>query len=164
MRTERLLAAATLLLVFTCPCIAQPELSSAEDEATIRKILARFEEAFEKRDAKIYASNFAEDGDWENAFGGREHGRANIERRLAGVYQMFQQAKQEVKEIRIRFVTPDVAVGDVDREITGQVSERGERTLPPRKVRTTHVLKKENGQWWVVVFRVADLRNPREVQ
>ena len=163
MQIRTFLALAVFLGAIAIPCSPQTAKSSGEDEAPIRAVLARLEQAFEERDAKLYASNFAEDADWENAFGGREKSRANIEKRLAGVYQMFQRANQTIKEIRIRFITPDVAEADVDREIVGQTSESG-KPLPPRKVRTTQVLKKENGKWRVVVFRVADLRNPREVQ
>lgn len=117
MRSAILVLLATLMGAVAPPSSAQTPTGTPEDEAAIRKILAQFEEAFEKRDPKLYASVFAEDADWENAFGGREHGRANIEERLTGVYQMFQQAQQTIKEIRICFVTPDVAVADVDREI-----------------------------------------------
>jgi len=136
----------------------------SKEEKAIRQVLAQFEQAFEKRDARIYAMNFAEDANWENAFGSREKGRANIEKRLRGVYQMFQGGNQTIKEIRIRFITHSVAVADIDREIAGQVSAERDRKLPPRRVRTTHVFKKEKGNWQVVVFRVADLRNPQEVQ
>lgn len=138
--------------------------SSAKEEEAIRQVLAQFEEAFEKRDAAIYAKSFVEDADWENAFGSREKGHTNIEKRLTGVYTMFQQAKQQIVELRIRFITPNFAVADVDREIVRSVRAGGDKNLPPRKVRTTHVFKKEKGNWQVVVFRVADLRNPQAVQ
>ena len=138
--------------------------SRAKEEEAIRQVLAQFEQAFEKRDARIYAMSFVEDADWENAFGSREKGRANIEKRLTGVYKMFQQARQQIVELRIRFITSDVAVADVDREIVGSVSAGGDKNLPARKVRTTHVFKRKKGIWRVMVFRVADLRNPQEVQ
>ena len=164
--TACLFAVTTVAIVsFIAPAVFGQELNSrAKDEEAIRQVLARFEEAFEKRDARIYALQFVEDADWENAFGSREKGRANIEKRLAGVYKMFQQAKQQIVELRVRFITSDVAVADVDREIFGQMSADGVRKLPPRKVRTTHIFKKKKGIWRVVVFRVADLRNPQDVQ
>ncbi len=138
--------------------------SRAKEEEAIRQVLAQFEQAFEKRDARIYAMSFVEDADWENAFGSREKGRANIEKRLAGVYKMFQQARQQIVELRICFITSDVAVADVDREIFGQVSAEGAKKLPPRRIRTTHVFKRRKGIWRVMVFRVADLRDPQDVQ
>lgn len=153
-----------IVMFIALPVVGQEHkviASRAGEEKAIRQVLAQFERAFEKRDAKLYAMNCAEDGEWENAFGSREKGRA---KRLRGVYQMFQGANQTIKEIRIRFITNSVAVADVDREIAGQISAEGDRKLPPRRVRTTHVFKKEKGNWEVVVFRVADLRNPQDVQ
>lgn len=153
-----------MLAIIATACRTQKITNSVDDEKAIREVLGQFELAFEKRDATIYAMNFREDADWENAFGNREKGRENIKNRISGVYKMFQQANQIIKEIRIRFITPNVAVADVDREIVGQVNEGGDKKLPLRKVRTTQVLRKEKGEWKVVVFRVADLRNPEEVR
>ena len=104
MQLRKLLPLATILAAVVIFCRAQTPIGSAEDEAAIREILARFEQAFEKRDASLYAMSFVEDADWENAFGGREKGRANIEKRLRGVYQMFQQSKQTIREVRICFI------------------------------------------------------------
>ena len=153
-----------MLAIIVTACRTQKITNSVDDEKAIREVLGQFELAFEKRDANIYAMNFSEDADWENAFGNREKGRENIKNRISGVYKMFQQANQIIKEIRIRFISSDVAVADVDREIAGQVNEGGDKKLPSRKVRTTHILRKENGKWKVLVFRVADLRNPQEVR
>jgi uncharacterized protein (TIGR02246 family) len=161
-------ATAVAIVTLVAPAVFGQEdkvsASRAKEEEAIRQVLAQFEQAFDKRDAKIYAKSFVEDADWENAFGSREKGRANIEKRLTGVYQMFQQAKQQIVELRIRFITSDVAVADVDREIVGSVSAGGDKNLPPRKVRTTHIFRKKKGIWLVVVFRVSDLRNPQELQ
>ena len=162
MRLETILP---LLLLTGIACSTQKISESVTDEKAIREILVQFELAFEKRDASLYAANFTKDAEWENAFGNREKGRENIKKRISGVYQMFQQANQKIKEIRIRFITSDVAVADVDREITGQVNEGNDKTLPKRNVRTTHVFKRTNNSTWkVIVFRVADLRNSQEVK
>ncbi len=105
----------------------------------------------------MYASQFSDSADWENSFGGRLVGREKIEERIAGVYSLFQQADFKPAKIRIKFITPIIAVADVDRLITGQKNEKGD-TLPDRKVRETKVLKKEDGQWKVFLLRAADLR------
>lgn len=133
------------------------------DEAAIRRILDDLSRAFEARDPALYARHFAEDADWENAFGGRARGRSEIQAFIARVYPLFARSAQTLLETRVRFVAPDVAVADVDREIAGQVSARG-RPLPPRRVRTTHVLRRDDGRWRIAVFRVADLRDASEVR
>lgn len=127
------------------------------DESAIRAVLEDFSRAFEERDAELYAKNFSEDADWENSFGGRARGRASIEAFIRRVYPLFADARQKLRDVRIDFVVSDVAVVDVQRELIGQVTERGE-PVPTRRVRTTQVLRKEDGVWRVVVHRAADLR------
>ena len=127
------------------------------DESAIRAVLEDSWRAFEERDAELYVKNFLEDADWENSFGGRARGRARIEAFIRRVYPLFADARQTLTDVRINFVTSDVAVVDVERELIGQVTERGE-PVPARRVRTTQVLRNEEGVWRVVVHRAADLR------
>lgn len=128
------------------------------DEAAIRTVLDHFWRAFEERDAELYAASFTDDADWENSFGGRARGREAIEDFLRRVYPLFHEAQQELIDVRVRLVTEDVAVTDVVRDLTGQVTERG-ASAPPRRVRTTHVLRRDEAGWQVVVHRAADLRS-----
>ncbi len=138
--------------------------SRAKEEEAIRQVLARFEVAFEKRDARICTADFVEDADWEDAFGIRAQGRSSIERSLAGAYQIPPQGQRQITELRIRFITSDVAVADVNAEILGQARAAGGRHTLSGKFRTTHVFKKKKGSWRVVVFRSADLRDSRDIQ
>ena len=66
-----------------------------DDETEILKILGQFVEAFDKRDAELYAASFSEDADWENAFGGRARGRAEIRDFVRRVYPLFRSSSQE---------------------------------------------------------------------
>ncbi len=132
-------------------------------EEAIRQVLARFERAFEERDAKICAGEFVDDAEWENDYGSREKGRANIQRRLADIYSVVRYPKQQIIEWRIRFITDDVAVADLDREILEQLDPEESVRYAARKIRTTHILKRDDGKWQVVILRVAELRAPREI-
>ena len=67
--------------------------------------------------------------------------------------------QRQITELRIRFITSDVAVADVNAEILGQARAAGGRHTLSGKFRTTHVFKKKKGSWRVVVFRSADLRD-----
>lgn len=109
-----------------------------------------------------HSSSFTEDADWENAFGSREKGRNAIERRLTGVYTMYQEAGREDQEPRIAFITDDVAVADRVSVYHGQVGTR-DQPLPPRRVRNTYVLHKVGGAWHVALYRGADLRGSADV-
>lgn len=156
MKCNRVPLFVLLLLAFaTAPAAADHR---AEDEKAILAVLDRFEEAFEKRDAKLYASNFAEDAIWENAFGGRVEGRAGIEAALTNVYKMFKKADQEILERRVAFITGEVAVAVLTKDIHGQRSMQSQTKLPPRRVRNTSVLRRVGGAWKVAYFEAADIR------
>ena len=107
--------------------------NTRDDEVAIREILARFLEAFDKRDPELYAASFAEDADWENAFGHHLQGRERIRKAIAQVYPLFTDSVQTVTDTRIRFVTPDVAVTDTVRHLTKIVDGRGESVPDPAK-------------------------------
>ena len=61
----RLAIAVVVLLAVAGLCAQDPD--TVDDRTAILAILDVFEQAFEKRDAKLYASNFSEDAHWENA-------------------------------------------------------------------------------------------------
>lgn len=150
-------AAMSIVALFGTSCVASQTSPMTADEDAILEVLARFERAFAQRSGEVYASSFSEDADWENAFGSREKGRKAIERRLTGVYTMYQEAEREDEEPRIVFITDDVAVADGVSVYHGQVGTRGQ-PLPPRRVRNTYVLHKVGGAWYVALYRGADLR------
>jgi len=97
--------------------------------------------------------------DWENAFGGRKRGIAEVEAFLtARVRPTMTASTITVREIRVTMVTPDVAVADKYLTLSGQTDGPGGQVLPDRNVRDTYVLRRTNGTWDVVVERIADLR------
>lgn len=163
-RMARLSVCVLLMARLLASCSSGTPSSTAEDETAIRRLLTTAQEATLRRDARLYATQFAEDADWENAFGDRITGRDSIVKNMEYVYKMFpQQSRFEIRDTRIRFITPEVAVADVERHITGQVNARGE-TLSPRRVRDTKIFRKTDGKWQVVLYRVGDLRSHQELQ
>lgn len=137
--------------------------SRLRHEESIRQVLARFELAFAKQDAAICTSSFVDDAEWENDYGSREKGRAIIEKRLSEIYSVVRQPKQLIVELRIRFITDDVAVADVDREILEHPDPEDDVRHPVRKIRTTHIFRREKGSWRVVIVRIAELRTLAEL-
>jgi uncharacterized protein (TIGR02246 family) len=131
------------------------------DEDAIRALVLALQDAFATKNAAAFAVHLAEDADWENAFGRRAHGRAEIEAFLADVFPRFSDARITGEEIRIRPVSSDVAVVDSVRTVTGQRSKSDE-PMAARLVRTSIVVRKDDGRWMAVVYRVADLRDPTE--
>jgi len=125
---------------------------SAEDETAIRALEARQPEAWNKHDAKAYASLFTENGDCVNIVGWWWKGRGEIEKKLTDAYvYVFKESALTVTSVEIRFLTPDTAVAHVRWTLTGARTPAG---LPvPQQGLQTHVLQKQNGQWLIAAFQ-----------
>src|ERR1700757_2174066 len=72
-------------LAFTSLRTARCEISAAETTA-IREVEKQQQEAWNRHDAKAYASLFSEDGDCVNVVGWWWKGRAEIEKNLTAAY------------------------------------------------------------------------------
>jgi len=140
---------ALLALVLTANLFAA---GSSDDEAAIRALETRQPEAWNKHDAKAYASLFTEDGDCINIVGWWWKGRAEIEQKLTDAYHyVFKESALTITNVDIRFLTSDVAVAHVRWTMTGARTPTG---LPvPQQGIQTHVLQKKNGQWLIAAFQ-----------
>ena len=127
----------------------QAQNARAADEAAIKRILTE----------PGRSAHTAADLDWENAFGVRRRGLEEtikyLEERVAPTTTT---AVDTTLEIRVMFVTDDVAVADQYWSLTGQTDGPGGKTLPDRQGRDTYVFQRRAGQWRMVVQRIADLR------
>jgi hypothetical protein len=77
MRLPIVLSVAIFALVLQSAHAQQPT-----DDAAIRAVLARETEGWDKFDPKQVASTFTEDAIWQNPFGVRLHGSAEVEKFL----------------------------------------------------------------------------------
>ncbi len=59
-------------------------------------------------------------------------------------------------DMRIRFVTPDVAIAHVTNEISGMTGSDGTQ-IPPQRELNLRVFKKTNGKWLVTAFHSAPI-------
>ncbi|HZR79153.1 MAG TPA: SgcJ/EcaC family oxidoreductase [Chthoniobacterales bacterium] len=122
------------------------------DETAIRALEARQPEAWNKHDAKAYASLFTNDGDIVNVVGWWWKGKAEIEKKLTDAFvYVFKESTLTITHVDIRFLTSDVAVAHVQWTMTGARTPSG---IPvPQQGIQTHVLQKENGQWLIGAFQ-----------
>ncbi|HEY6071055.1 MAG TPA: SgcJ/EcaC family oxidoreductase [Chthoniobacterales bacterium] len=126
--------------------------NQAEDENAIRALEARQPEAWNKHDAKAYASLFTENGDIVNVVGWWWKGRAEIEKKLTDAYvYVFKESALNITNVDIRFLTADIAVAHVQWTMTGARTPSGIPT--PQQGIQTHVLQKQNGQWLIAAFQ-----------
>src|SRR5580692_8790270 len=70
-----------ILALATAPAPAQ----QATDEAAIRALFAREQEGWDKFDPKEIVSTYTDDIIWQNPFGVRIHGRADMEKFLTNL-------------------------------------------------------------------------------
>lgn len=136
---------------------AQSSSCSASDEAGVRQLVKDFDAAATTHDPAKYAAMFAEDADWENAFGDRRKGRNEIRDGMGSVMKTFSTAQEKITDVKVHCLAPQLALVDIYQTITGQKTPKGVE-VPTRHIRMTQLHEKRDGSWVIRVHRVADLR------
>ena len=121
--------------------------------------------AWNAGDATAYSRHFAPEGSFTNIYGMVFKGRVAFEKRHAETFATFFKGSSRSEKIRhIRFVTPEVAVVEVDAEV------RGFGKMPPGistasdgvlRTRLQQVLVKHSGQWWIEAYHNVVIAAPR---
>ena len=144
---------------------AQVSLDAAKaDEIAIQKIITDETDAWNRGDARAYSQHFQEEGGFTNVLGMVYYGRKDFEQRHAEIFStIFKGSTLRQGIHKVRFVRPDVAVIDVDTEMTSYAK------LPPGvqagadgilRTRLQQVLLKENGTWWITAYHNVDVKPP----
>ena len=145
--------ATVLFVVFA---LAFPEIAlcdSSEAETTaIRELEKQQQDAWNRHDAKAYASLFTEDGDCVNVVGWWWKDRSEIETKLKAAFTfVFKASTLTITDVRIRFVKPDVAIADVQWTMTGAKTPPG--VPEPKQGIQIQVLRKQQGKWLILSFQ-----------
>lgn len=156
------LAAALLLIAFIAPAAAQPARSGSagriegdpKDKAALHKNGEAFIEAFHKGDAKALADFWIADGDYADQTGRHLKGREAIQKAFEALFSEHKGLKLRIDSLKLRFVTPDVAIEDGTTEI---LSPDGG---PPTRARYTNVHVKDEGRWLLSSVRESPLAPP----
>jgi hypothetical protein len=135
MKHLMILTAGVCLLFTSVPAMAD----QAADEAAIRELVKKANDAFNKHDAKGMAACIVENFESQD---GKRKGRKEQSEAWASQKGQYEQ----LDEIGIIFVTPDVAIFKEYGENTGGVDSDG-KPLPPQKALEAWVLVKKNGKW-----------------
>lgn len=125
---------------------------SSGDEAAIREVEKKQEEAWNQHDAKGYAALFNEDGDVVNVVGWWWKGRAEIEKKLTAMFAfVFAESKLTITEVHVKFLEPKIAVAQVRWTMVGAKTPKG---IPePTQGIQTQVLQNKGGMWQIAAFQ-----------
>lgn len=128
----------------------------AADEAAIRHVVERYNDAFNHHDAQAVAALYAPDADFTNMYGGSQHGRPAIEKFYANLFSgRLKEAHSEDTVKSVRMLDPGLAVMDANWEMSGTISPNG-KPSPVRKGMLTWVMARRGGTWYILVFHEFD--------
>jgi uncharacterized protein (TIGR02246 family) len=148
------LSTLAIVLFLSFPIEALSQDRSA-DEAAVRKVVEQVNTIHNRHDVKALVGLFDETvEDWA----GLTKGREAMEKNLTDLFSREKNRRQEeLEEIGIVFVTPDVAIYKSKRVTTGTVDAEG-NLLPPEKVMFARVMVKREGRWYLAAWFGAPLQ------
>jgi uncharacterized protein (TIGR02246 family) len=138
----------TVLLIASAARAADARDNPAEEKA-LKDRAAAFIQAFNKGDAAALAEFWSPDGDYIDEQGHHYQGRKAIEESFQKLFAAAKGAELRVHRGSLRFVRPDLAIGDGLYEV---VPPDGG---PPTSTRYTAVNVKEDGRWFIESVREA---------
>lgn len=134
-------------------------------EAPIRAIVADQVVAWNAGDGQAFARHLAPDASFTNLFGMVMYGAPAFAKRNTDILNSFYKGTTKQHVIRrIRFVTPDVAIVDIDNEVRGVKSMPGGIVVPPDGIVKTQLMEvfvKREGRWWIEAFHNVDVKSAK---
>jgi uncharacterized protein (TIGR02246 family) len=131
-------------------------------EAAIRQIIAEQVTAWNAGDGAAYAKHLAPEAAFTNLFGMVMYGAPAFVKRHSEILSTFYKGTTKHHSIRrIRFVTPDVAIVDIDNEVRGVTSMPAGIVVPPDGVLKTQLMEvfvRRGGQWLIEAYHNVDLK------
>ena len=126
------------------------------DEREIQKLIDELTDAWRRGDAKAYGARVVPEATFTNVNGEFYVGREAFDRRHAEVFRgVFRGTALAMTVNKLRFVRPDVAIADIDTEVSGaQLRPQGVTVGPDGVLRSRLLmaLVKENEVWWIAAY------------
>ena len=159
----RLLTALSVA-VLTLPLLPS-HAQQGNDETAIRAVLARETEGWDKFDAKEVVSTFTDDVIWQNPFGVRLHGRAEMEKFLTDLLARpgYRAGKDTAPTtiLDLRLTSPTTAAVWSDERIEGLVNDLSGNPMQPRHSYYLKVLVKKDDAWKISDVLIMDIVHPK---
>ncbi len=128
-----------------------PTASTSKEEA-IRNRINEFVNAWNKHDPRAMSMVFAEDADLINPQGRVAKSRTEIEKLFKEEHSnAYKDSQMALRLAGLRFLAPDVAVGDYEFEVTGARDRSGKETKLQGHL--TDVFKQQGNAWNVATCR-----------
>lgn len=154
----RLASIALLMLSLAGSALAQDTAS----EAAIRAIVADQAAAWGAGDGARYAKHVSPDVSFTNLFGMVMYGAPAFTSRHGEILATFYKGTTKHHVIRrIRFVTPDVAIVDIDNEVRGVKAMPAGIVVPADGIIKTQLMEvfvRRDGKWWIEAYHNVDLK------
>jgi len=131
-------------IVLIWPALAQAGQAPSADEAAVREVVRRYENARAAQDPKAIESLFTSDADQQTSSGEWRRGRAQV---VPGTLASSKQneGRRTITVTSVRFITPEVAIADGPYDIATADTVR--------HMWTAIVLKREGGTWRISAIR-----------
>jgi len=131
-------------------------------EAQVRGIIAAQAAAWNRGNAAAFAKDVGADVSFTNLFGMVMYGAPSFTERHRQILAGFYKGTTKQHQIRrIRFVTPDVAIVDIDNEIRGVTAMPAGIAVPADgvvKTQLMEVLVRRGGRWVVEAYHNVDTK------
>lgn len=165
-RTERGLTAvpkiyaSLAIAMMTLSSSVHAQVNSADSE--IRAIVAAQATAWNAGDGTAYAKDVGSDASFTNLFGMVMYGTAAFAERHRQILATFYRGTTKHHDIRrLRFVTPDVAIVDIDNEVRGVKAMPAGIAVPPDGIVRTQLMEvfvRHGDRWWIEAYHNVDTK------
>lgn len=122
---------------------------AADDEQSVRGVVAAYEEAWNGHAMDAMAALFTEDADWINIVGWWWRGLPEVKRGYIWIFEkLFMDTPFHIDSCSVRLVTPDAAIAVVTWRKGAFVTPDGKH-IPESKDRMSLVLVKRGARWLI---------------
>lgn len=151
------------IAVMACSPGVQAQVNS--EDSQIRAVVAAQATAWNAGDGTAYAKDVGPDASFTNLFGMVMYGASTFTERHRQILATFYKGTTKHHEIRrIRFVTPDVAIVDIDNEVRGVKTMPAGIVVPPDGIVRTQLMEvfvRRGGRWWVEAYHNVDTKTAK---
>jgi uncharacterized protein (TIGR02246 family) len=140
----------------------------AESEASIRSIVAAQVVAWDAGDGHAYARHLAADMSFTNLLGTVMYGASAFAQQHGEILAtLYRGTTKHHRVHRIRFLTPDVAIVDIDNEVHGVTAMPEGITVPPDGIVKTQLMEvfvRRDDRWWIEAYHSVDVKPAGDTQ